>query len=74
MKRIILVSLLLIPTASLAQKKIPEGIKSNVEQCLAFGYQQSCCVSSYSRTVAGAMDNHVRHEQIAKCSGVPPKG
>jgi hypothetical protein len=74
MKRIILVGLFLIPTTSFAHKGIPEAIKSNVEQCMGFGYKQNCCVSSYSRTAAGAMDNHLRHAQIAKCSGVSPKG
>lgn len=60
--------------AQAGKKGIPESIRPNVEMCMQFGYKQGCCISSYSKVSAGSMDNSVRHQQIAKCSGVAPRG
>lgn len=38
-------------------------------QCTAqFGYTAKCCAASYKKTPQGAMDNTVRHAELATCS------
>lgn len=60
-------------TTASAQKLSPE-LQEQVNRCMAIGYKKSCCIKSYGEMPAGSMNNRVRHQIIAKCSGVKPKG
>jgi len=62
-----------LPSAALAQKMSKE-LEAQVKVCTGLGYKKSCCIASYGAVPAGGMKNSLRHQEIAKCSGVPPKG
>lgn len=63
-----------LPTAAIAQKKLSPELEAQVKTCTGIGYKRSCCIASYGAVPAGGMNNRARHQEIAKCSGVPPRG